>query len=80
MTKIRIHQARSDHTFATNPDKYWAYEHAATAAVITLKEADYQAGQMHAIDIIFGWVNSPHKDYTVKVYSKMSVTIKDEND
>lgn len=34
---------------------------------------------MLAIDIGVEWFNSPHKDYTLKVYSKQSVPIKDSN-
>ena len=38
------------------------------------------ASQMHAVDVVFDWMGSPHKDYTVKVYSKHALTITDEND
>lgn len=46
---------------------------------ILVKEADYKKGQDYTLTVEYKWFNSPFRDYTVKVYSKQDVPIKDSN-
>ena len=42
-------------------------------------QIDYSPGTTYAIAVKYDWHDSPAKDYTVKVYSKHNVQVKDEN-
>jgi hypothetical protein len=46
---------------------------------ILLKEKDYSKNSQYIIRVDYKWYNSPARDYTVKVYSKMDVPVKDSN-
>jgi len=37
---------------------------------MVLLESEYTANQVYVIAVKYLWFGSPHKDYTVKVYSK----------
>lgn len=45
---------------------------------IHIKEADYVANKVFKIVVKYLWFNSPHKDYTVSVYSKQDLKVSDE--
>ena len=47
---------------------------------IPIKNFQYSAGDIFAIDVKYTWNGSPHKDYTVKVHSKMDIRITDNLD
>lgn len=38
---------------------------------------DYKEKFIYAIDIKYTWFDSPHKDYTLKAYSRHNITIFD---
>lgn len=40
-------------------------------------EADYTAGTVFLVGVKYLWFGSPFKDYTVKVYSKQTLTVRD---
>ena len=46
------------------------------AQPIVIKEKDYSAGKFSLI-VQYKWFSSPARDYTVKIYSKHEVQIKD---
>jgi len=39
---------------------------------------DFEADEDFAIVVEYAWMNSPAKDYTVKIYSPYELTITDE--
>ena len=46
---------------------------------ILLLESEYSRRSDYTLDVKYKWYSSPVRDYTVKVYSKMDVPIKNEN-
>lgn len=44
-----------------------------------LPEASYAAGDVFELAIKYLWFGSPHPDYTIKVYSKQNLAIRDSS-
>jgi len=42
-----------------------------------IPDSNYAAGQRFAVDIKYNWFGIPHKDYTLKVYSRQSIDVTD---
>lgn len=42
---------------------------------VLIKAEDYEGGQWWSIDVWYSWMGSPHRDYTVKVYSAHDLPI-----
>lgn len=46
---------------------------------IMVAEADYAAGDVFNVKVLYDWLGNVPRDYTVKVYSKQSLSITDED-
>ena len=44
---------------------------------IVINTFKYQTGDIFAVDVKYDWLGSKGNDYTVKVHSKMDITIRD---
>lgn len=43
-----------------------------------MTESQYSANDVFELNIKYLWFNSPHKEYTVTVYSKQDLTVRDD--
>jgi hypothetical protein len=46
---------------------------------VLVNAGDYVAGDVFRMQVTYDWFGNVPRDYTVKVYSKQSLTVRDEN-
>jgi hypothetical protein len=55
---------------------YTAYKYASDQFSYPILQTTYSAGDVYKVVVGYTWFNSPAKDYTVKIYSKQSLEVK----